>query len=142
MKSIAEYRKYHSKISEEIIDATIKLEQLKKIRDSLELLFEELTPAHTRAARVSEAKMVVEELDNECREQIHGEAESTTVTCPKCGEEHGKRTVNCAWIDCDCGEKLCGQCGGTILVEMNCDHEYWCGLRCEKCGHSGCGMCE
>jgi hypothetical protein len=68
------------------------------------------------------------------------------ITCKICGRQHPLSTRNCCWIYCDCGSKICGQCGGTSLSTMDMDADddeakYWCCLECTECGLKGCAMC-
>ena len=71
------------------------------------------------------------------------------IKCQNCGKEHEKSTANCCWIDCDCGEKICGNCGSTNLGDMiedgilgkDDETDYWCCTYCKDCGLQGCAMC-
>jgi hypothetical protein len=64
----------------------------------------------------------------------------------KCGKEHKETLSNCCWIYCECGAKICGQCGSENLQQMEIDEnddeaQYWCTLECANCGLQGCAMC-
>ena len=68
------------------------------------------------------------------------------IKCKKCGKEHTESSSNCCWIDCDCGVKICGMCGGTDIGNMDMDPDdddakYWCCSQCQDCGLIGCAMC-
>ena len=69
-----------------------------------------------------------------------------TIKCQNCGQQHKQTLSNCCWIDCDCGSKICGQCGSLNIQSMNIeeyceDDEYWCCLECGDCGLQGCALC-
>ena len=70
--------------------------------------------------------------------------------CKKCGTKHTKTDCNCCWINCICGEKICGMCGSINVGDIDedeldlsdySDDNYWCCLECKDCGLQGCGMC-
>jgi len=72
------------------------------------------------------------------------------IECSICGKKHNRITCNCCWISCSCGNKICGNCGSTNIVDINkseldlssgSDDLYWCCLECEDCGLQGCGLC-
>lgn len=68
------------------------------------------------------------------------------IKCSKCGKKHKKTTHNCCWIDCKCGEQICGNCGSTSISRMDMPEDdeearYWCCKRCDSCGMTGCAMC-
>ena len=73
-------------------------------------------------------------------------AKDEIIKCCKCGKMHEKTTCNCCWIDCECGTKICGNCGSDNIgsIKMSDDDEdaqYWCCNQCNDCGLRGCAMC-
>lgn len=73
------------------------------------------------------------------------------MKCQKCGAEHentGGECCGCSWIDCICGEQICGNCGSTDILRHDSDDDdedldeaYWCNCYCKDCGLNGCGDC-
>ena len=68
------------------------------------------------------------------------------IACKNCGKEYPKQDSNCCWITCECGESICGTCGGSNIVNMNMpddddEAQYWCCSQCADCGLQGCAMC-
>jgi len=71
------------------------------------------------------------------------------VKCKKCGKKHAQSLSNCCWINCECGERICGKCGSTNIIHDNSttpddpdgDDQYWCCEMCGDCGLKGCAMC-
>ena len=72
------------------------------------------------------------------------------INCGSCNVEHDESLFNCSFINCKCGKTICGSCGSTDIgsvpesqldLSEYSDDQYWCQRRCNKCGHTGCGMC-
>ena len=72
------------------------------------------------------------------------------IRCAKCGAGHEQQLSNCCWINCECGEQICGACGSTNIIAIDedtldlsdgADDNYWCCKQCGDCGQQGCGMC-
>ena len=67
------------------------------------------------------------------------------IKCQNCGREHIKKTVNCCWVTCECGEEICLNCGSyhlsDMMIEENDETNYWCHQYCKDCGQEGCAMC-
>jgi hypothetical protein len=79
-------------------------------------------------------------------EDNEGVSKSNTVKCKTCGREYEKSNANCCWEYCECGSKICLNCGSDSLVDMEMDEDddeanYWCCLKCNDCGQEGCAMC-
>lgn len=70
---------------------------------------------------------------------------SGMINCNECGRSHDKKTSNCCWISCECGNKICGNCGSVNIQSMDIDPDdteaqYWCCKECVNCGLTGCAM--
>ena len=71
------------------------------------------------------------------------------IKCKNCNVEHEESTSNCCWLLCECGERICGQCGSVNIThdedtepeDEHGDDQYWCCEICEDCGLGGCAMC-
>jgi len=63
---------------------------------------------------------------------------TSKITCKNCGKKHKVSLSNCCWIECSCGNRICGRCGSLNVEEREtCEidkDQAYCWFKCNDCG--------